>query len=526
MTRPHDDRQDSWRAVRKRTVPDPGHPLDANVLARHRAKILRPEDAVPAWDGSTVRPTAYRYERLLIPEELLADPGFRDFLDAQLRTLQLMVEDDGNDPRPGEPGYPLDLRLPRRSVRLVPLRSAVPERPTDSWHALQVLLAASQQDERRKAQLDEVSLDHILFAATGIFGQALIEGGPGSEGHGFGSDRIPVLLPLAPPPPPAGGGPVIAVLDTGCAVQHPWLSTGVTLAAAPKPPGTVPITGLSEITGDEVDQLLGELDTHAGHGTFIAGIIRQIAPDARIEVYPVMHSDGLVHEADVEYQLGVILARAEAASKARSRAGFVDVVSMSFGGFGASFTPSVLVNIRQKLEALSSLGVMIVASAGNFASATEVYPAAFSVAAWPAKAARVVSVGALVRPGTVAIYSDQAPWVTAWFPGSSIVSTFPSFRGARTPRLVRPGTAASPPREGFDPDDFAYRFGVWGGTSFAAAICGARLAWLLTAPQPPPVAGTPAPAWRTSDITNLDPDIAMARATWATGVATAETWPP
>src|SRR5262249_430405 len=55
----------------------PVHPLDDDVLRRHRAKVLRPEEAVPAWDGSGVRPTLYRPDWMLLPAEVVrTEPEF------------------------------------------------------------------------------------------------------------------------------------------------------------------------------------------------------------------------------------------------------------------------------------------------------------------------------------------------------------------------------------------------------------------------------------------------------------------
>ena len=54
----------------------------------------------------------------------------------------------------------------------------------------------------------------------------------------------------------------------------------------------------------------GELDTHTGHGTFIAGIVRQVVPDAEVLAIRVMHGDGIVYEGDLLCALG------------RSRSGF------------------------------------------------------------------------------------------------------------------------------------------------------------------------------------------------------------
>ena len=93
-----------------------------------------------------------------------------------------------------------------------------------------------------------------------------------------------------------GRRPVVAVLDTGCG-EHDWFADGVTThvrvarvrRAEVDDPSTDP-----ERTGDVVGPLDGTLDTHSGHGTFIAGLIRQICPEADILALRVMSSDGIV----------------------------------------------------------------------------------------------------------------------------------------------------------------------------------------------------------------------------------------
>ena len=93
--------------------------------------------------------------------------------------------------------------------------------------------------------------------------------------------------------------PVVALLDTG-AGAHPWLPSTIvdrapTVAGLPiglTDPATAP-----EVTGTLNSPLEGSLDSDAGHGTFIAGLIRQTCPDANILAVRVMYSDGVVEEA-------------------------------------------------------------------------------------------------------------------------------------------------------------------------------------------------------------------------------------
>ena len=115
----------------------------------------------------------------------------------------------------------------------------------------------------------------------------------------------------------------------------------------------------------------------------------------------------------------------------------VCVVNMSFGG-PVWDSASLL---ESKAAELRSQGVALVASAGNDASCTPSYPAAF---------ASVTSVGAL-GPDGPATFSNYGSWVDACADGVDLVSTF------------------------FEVEPFD-GWARWSGTSFAAAVVTAALA--------------------------------------------------
>jgi subtilisin family serine protease len=92
-----------------------------------------------------------------------------------------------------------------------------------------------------------------------------------------------------------------------------------------------------------------------------------------------------------------------------------------------------------------------------------------------ASTAPIVSVGAL-NPNrcTDAIFSNAGPWVRAYAPGASVVSTMPAFQGGFEP-LAR-SRAFGRLREAIDPDDFRGGFAVWSGTSFSAPVLAGTIA--------------------------------------------------
>ena len=64
-------------------------------------------------------------------------------------------------------------------------------------------------------------------------------------------------------------------------------------------------------TQDEVDPLLGLIDSHSGHGTFVCGIIQRVAPQAEIRMYRAADSDGFATDHDPVIKMtGVGLATA------------------------------------------------------------------------------------------------------------------------------------------------------------------------------------------------------------------------
>jgi subtilase family protein len=436
-------------------------------------------------------------------------------------------------------------RLPRVVV-LIPVPGYRRPVDLDAWTALQILRAATVQGYRvadeaptapeqpilDKAKVDRIELEHLLVGST-ITGSPATEGGGGiGGGSGRGSDvsgpgitdsytfssgdtRAPVAVLLDQPERRKddecksryGRRPVIAVLDSGVRA-HWWLDV-----AAKGDGYTMPENGFVAISkriqgairkeseraaarGDKPrrviedawdtpvadNPLIGELNQALGHCTFIAGIVRQVTPDARVLVVRVLHSDDVAYEGDIICGLRH-LARRIALAQANDRAAEVDIVSLSFGYFSESRHARVMTSgLWQVIKVLLSLGVVVVAAAGNQASSRKFYPAAFALEAVPADQVPVFSVGALNPDGTKAMFSNDGDWVTAWAAGACVISTYPTdVDGSRTPQLRIPANRKPPGdwpqgREALDPDDYSGGFAFWSGTSFAAPYGAALIA--------------------------------------------------
>jgi subtilisin family serine protease len=219
-----------------------------------------------------------------------------------------------------------------------------------------------------------------------------------------------------------------------------------------------------------------------------------------------MTSDGLVPEDDVLEVLQDLLHVQEEALANGDAAMVIDVLTISFGCYHEDLAeegsdPSALTatSFATVLRDLGSLGILVVAGAGNDATARPFVPAAFAGDALKgAGGLPLVSVGSLnPNRSTVSLFSNSGTWVTAYRNGAAIISTMPRKRNASSQAstdvagidtlvlqaerdAVKAGEAARPQdRATIDLDDYNSGFGVWSGTSFAAPVLAGQLAHAL-----------------------------------------------
>ncbi len=374
-------------------------------------------------------------------------------------------------------------------VRLHPGSSTV--EPVDAWSIVAELRADDDPDVAAG-----VGLDHLLTTAEQPGGNpfALGRGRVGLDDYGVpgygGRGPVNFVTP-APPAPGPGRRPRVVVLDTGIG-EHPWfqehpaqtiiaLADGRTVGPQIDPAS---IRGIdADASGAIADVMLGALATHSGHGTFIAGLIRQACPEANIVALAVMGSDGIVAESTLTDALNVI------ADRQREEPEWADAVVLSLGYY-AETAQDVSYNtaLKQILLELGRLGIAVFCAAGNDASSRPSYPAAFAVDPGFADQAVVplVSVAALNPDGSVALFSNDGDWVTAEAAGVNLVSTAPiGMNGSAQPEFRMSGPGGRP-RGAPDPDDFDSGFAAWSGTSFAAPVlAGTYLRALIEAGFPP-----------------------------------------
>jgi serine protease len=474
-------------------------------------------------DGVHAYPTSYDSDHLLVTNAAQLEQSL-ELLSEAAHDFGWMIELQNLD---GTPLDPDDARARERRtrrqfdlptihriaiVRDPELARTKPVPNVDAWRLLQRARARTLRRTERRL-LDGVGLDHVLSVdpisgkTNPISGQTNPFSGqtnpfsgqtnpisgktnaPGTISYiypGSGGRQVVDFLGAKPARARAlakgGRRPVVAVLDTGCG-EHSWLTDDI-VTRYPKLENKVVGVGDRstdpEVHCDISGAYDGDIDASAGHGTFIAGIIRQVCPEADIVAVRVADSQGTVLEG--EFMLAV-RNMVKMMSLPRAKGGRqVDVINLSLGYYHETPDDELFDRtLSDILLAARSRGCAIVCSAGNDATDRPAFPAALW--GWPgadfkvkdpANVAPHVSVGALNPNGTMALFSNLGPWVRTYAPGAAVVSTHPSFNGG-----VQAGSRDDRygyQRETIDPDDFTGGFALWSGTSFAAPHVAALLA--------------------------------------------------
>ncbi|GAB3649037.1 S8 family peptidase [Glycomyces tarimensis] len=477
--------------------------LPATSLDRHQGRVLRPGQVVRAPGAPMPVGTIYRYDRLLIDESILDDESARQHLEGAVRPIGLRLECQAAS-HVGS----------RHGAKRVPVSLTGHGDPAavDAWGLLQSLRTAAGEGRLNSELAEKVHLEHLLISCNT---PGISEAEPPGSGNLQPLGRIPVDMVNPMPPRRSLDRRIrVAILDTGVPQEHPGFDVADRSSGedafvlvdrafqeafakdsdSPAPPLHEPWEGpVHENT------LLGEVATHFGHGTFMTGLIRQIAPDAQVYSLRVVHNDGLAYEHEVVGALHHVADQVEAARNGDTDAIGVDVVVLAFGYVDENPEDQPGGWMRQAIERLTELGVAVVAAAGNQSSDRPFYPAAFAAHPRPENTAPVLSVGALNPNRNVAMFSNDGPWVACFATGAGLVSTFPcEAKGSLMPDRRARASFADRYRESHDPDDFSAGYAVWGGTSFAAPLAAAF--WLNAMSEAGP-----------SEVKNSDQAVARAR---------------
>jgi hypothetical protein len=272
-------------------------------------------------------------------------------------------------PPGGGAGPPRDQQTPRaiEGVTLLPLQT---------FHARRAVDALELIDQRLGTGV--ATPNHILSITP-------VHSCPATE-----PEPEPATAQPDPGPRDGGGNGVsIYVADTGLldtAPRHPWLAG---------------VTGQE----DHIDVVNGNLTIpqYAGHGTFVAGVARCMAPQSQVYVTDDFTAGGALTEHEIVIRLFQAL-----------RLG-ADIISLSAGGTTRKDLP--LLGFESFWERYRQhKNVVLVAAAGNNSSRRPFWPAAFP---------QVISVGALAADGrSRAYFSDFGPTVDVYAPGQDLVNAY------------------------------------------------------------------------------------------------------
>ena len=394
---------------------------------------------------------------LLVALAALSANAFAAGMPAQWNPAQVAVSPDDSNPfllRPGQilvcPGDAADVarvlsgtgwKSSDTRAYGITLFVKEPDKPeAAAQEVLDTLTYIRKATAKRKQGPACVAPNHVFVGeavgtttdAINFMGEPRIQGGPGSSVR-FASG--PRALPRRNALASDGKGARIAVLDTGM-FEHDWLNSVVRAPYA---------DDVWDVEGD------GYGDNESGHGTFIAGLIKQVAPSASIYAVKVLDSHGVGDDLTVATAMSQLPAD-------------VNIVNLSLGGYTEGNQPPMAIAAAMQSQAFNAR--VVVAAAGNQASARPFWPAAFPP---------VVSVGAVEDTEGVwapASYSNQGAWVDLVARGSNLQSTF-----AHESTKVAEGPVIDPANDGSVTFD---GWAEWDGTSFSTPIAAAMIARTMT----------------------------------------------
>ncbi len=208
-----------------------------------------------------------------------------------------------------------------------------------------------------------------------------------------------------------GENVVVAVIDNGVDLTHPLL--------------------INSFTGNGYDFVDGDGDPSEeegnllGHGTFICGVIRRIAPECKFLPIRAFDANGFGNSFTLAYAIQYAIDQS------------VDAINMSFGNYASNPV------IQEAVDDAVNAGICLIAAAGNAGTNIPSYPAAYP---------GVIAVSALDSMEYRAAFSNYGDYVDVCAPGVNIYSSLAG----------------------------AYEWGNWSGTSFAAPMVSGVCALILS----------------------------------------------
>jgi hypothetical protein len=225
-----------------------------------------------------------------------------------------------------------------------------------------------------------------------------------------------------------GSGALVYMADTGLlrdAATHSWLE-GVRMANPVED-----VDPRQPLEGDPP-----QITPYTGHGTFVAGVLRCIAPATEIIVENAFAIAGSELESDLVPRLDAALGLG------------ADIFHLTIACTSRNDLP--LIAFQEWLRKVRQTGAVCIAAAGNSGVDRKIWPAAFP---------GVIGVGALGGDWRgLATFSNFGPWVDVYAPGRDLINAYAT--GTYTCHVY--------PYKG-DVREF-YGMAKWSGTSFSTPI--------------------------------------------------------
>lgn len=300
-------------------------------------------------------------------------------------------------------------------------------------HLVSYTLRAGQSPDDVDLLLDGLTASGVLawnelnYAGQTGEGQtgSLWLSGVGLDGDAFATQYARDLLGLdLAHDRSRGAGVVVAVLDTGIDGSHPVFGGRVSPLGVSFVPGEPSYDDIGNGIDDDGD---GLVDEQVGHGTFVAGLVHLVAPEAAILPVRVLDSEGIAGNFQI--------AKALAWSVDRG----AHVANMSLG---ESYRSAALEDILSEARAA---GMIVVGAAGNLNQQ--------DVRFFPACDDDAIGVAALDWTDARAPFSNYNDRIAISAPGASAI----------VDGTVDPTHAIIGPLPGG-------AYAAWEGTSFATAL--------------------------------------------------------